>query len=162
MFNFRDFLTQEEMDPSPEKTMGTTSPSDNQTMDYFAGGLGDEMGIEWKRLVKALEKDPWVSAHFPLGSPNKEVQYKLAAWEIVPGSLSPNGADIQLKQTPNMRSYLKDKHLNKSSYQDNKRYHLSRKELIQFLTSGWTPAVQAAAGGGMGGGLPPAGGLPPI
>lgn len=109
--------------------------------DYLAA-LGDEGGIEWPDLVKALEAEPWVSSHFGIGSPDKQVLYKLSPWEIVKGSLTANGADIRLKQQNNTRSYLSGNRLNKSQYKDRARYHLNREELIKFLTTGWTPAVQ--------------------
>jgi len=108
--------------------------------DYLAA-LGDEEGIEWSNLVKILETEPWISSHFGLGSPNKEILYKLSAWEVVKGSLSPQGADIRLKPQTVGRSYLSGNKLNKSSYQDKKRYHLNRKELTSFLTTGWSPAL---------------------
>ncbi|RTK93302.1 MAG: hypothetical protein EKK64_10355 [Neisseriaceae bacterium] len=142
-FGFRQFL--EDMDPSFEKKVDSSmngnkaNKDDSQQLDYFAA-LGDEQGISWEDLVKSLEGQPWVSSHFDLGG----IKYKLSAWEIVPGSLNQNGADIRLKPQNNDRSYLKGNRLNKSSYRDDKRYHLSRKQLIDFLTTGWTPAVQAA------------------
>jgi hypothetical protein len=126
--------------------------------DYI-GALGDEEGIEWKDLTTIFEDEPWVSSHFGLGRPNKEVLYKLSAWEIVKGSLTPSGADIRLKPQKGNRSYLHGNRLNKSKYEDKKRYHLDRQELIKFLTTGWTPAVQAAGGGAPPGG-PMAGAAP--
>lgn len=114
---------------------------DSSKQDYFAS-LADEEGIEWGDLVKALEAEPWVSSHFGLGSPNKEILYKLSPWEIVKGSLTPNGADIRLKQQKGSRSYLSGNRLNKTHYADRRRYHLNREELARFLTTGWTPAVQ--------------------
>jgi hypothetical protein len=137
LYSFRTFLKEEE---SPE-------PTAPKNQDYFAA-LGDEEGIEWKDLVKTLESEPWISSHFSLGSPDKKVLYKLSPWEIVKGSLSPNGADIRLKQQRGSRSYLNNNRLNKSSYEDRRRYHLNREELAKFLTTGWSPAVQAASGGG--------------
>ena len=128
---FKSFV--EEMDPSAEKDRETA--------------LGDEQGIPWDDLAKVFTGEPWISAHFGLGSPDKEMLYKLSPWEIVRGTLTPAGADIRLKPTRGTRSYLKGNKLYKGDYQDNKRYHLSRPELIKFLTTGWTPAVQAAAGG---------------
>lgn len=110
-------------------------------MDYFAV-LGDELGIDWKNLSKALQSQPWTNAHFPLGKPSKEILYKLASWEIVPGTMTPNGADIRLRETPNMRSYLQGRYLNKSNEIDKNRYHLSREELMKFLTTGWVPPQQ--------------------
>lgn len=138
---FKVFL--EKSDLQPEKA------------DYFAS-LGDEEGLDWGNLVKALEAEPWVASHFGLGAPEKEILYKLSPWEIVKGSLTPEGADIRLKPQRNSRSYLSNNRLNKSSYEDKKRYHLNRQELVKFLTTGWTPAVQASgAGAGAGAGLPP-------
>lgn len=157
--SFRRYL--EEMDPNPEKSrstaMGTGDEDKPDTEDYF-GALGDEQGIEWQDLATIFEDEPWVSSHFGLGKPNKEVLYKLSAWEIVKGSLTPSGADIRLKPQKGNRSYLHGNKLNKSKYEDKKRYHLGRQELIKFLTTGWTPAAQAAGGGG----APPPGGATPM
>lgn len=152
---FRKFV--EDMDPTPDKSRNIAMGSGDEdkskgTEDYF-GALGDEQGIEWKDLTTILEDEPWVSSHFGLGRPNKEVLYKLSAWEIVKGSLTPSGADIRLKPQKGNRSYLQGNRLNKSKYQDNNRYHLGRQELIKFLTTGWTPAAQGA--GGMSGAAPP-------
>lgn len=141
LYGFRAFLEEEEQ-PEPD------APGDGPKQDYFAA-LGDEEGIEWSDLVKTLESEPWVSSHFSLGSPDKEIMYKLSPWEIVKGSLTPNGADIKLRQQKGSRSYLKNNGLNKSSYEDKKRYHLNRSELAKFLTTGWSPAIQAT-------GAPPA------
>lgn len=147
----------EDMDQTPEKSRTTAmgqGDHDDNTEDYF-GALGDEEGMEWTDITSALEAEPWVSAHFGIGSGNNQILHKLSAWQIVKGSLTPNGADIRLKPQKGDRSYLKGNRLNKSKYEDTKRYHLGRKELIKFLTTGWTPAVQAAQGGGdpMGGGM---------
>lgn len=147
LYSFRAFLREEE---SPE-------PQSPKKQDYFSA-LGDEEGIEWNDLVKTLESEPWIASHFSLGSPDKEVLYKLSPWEIVKGSLSPNGADIRLKPQRGSRSYLQNNRLNKSSYEDKRRYHLNREELTKFLTTGWSPAVQAAPGGGD----PSLGGAPPL
>lgn len=111
----------------------------SSTQDYFSA-VGEELGINSEDLFSALEKQPWLTAHFPLGKLNKEVLYKMASWEIVPGTLTPNGADIRLKPTSNTRSYLKGNQLNKSPNSDEQRYHLNRDQLIKFMTTGWTPA----------------------
>ena len=157
LLNFKRFI--EDMDASPEKTrtiaMGGGEHDNTGTSDYLSQ-LGDEEGMEWQDLTSALEAEPWVSAHFGIGSGNNQILHKLSAWQIVKGSLTPNGADIRLKPQKGDRSYLKGNRLNKSKYEDNKRYHLSRKELIKFLTTGWSPAVQAAQGGGD----PSMGGMP--
>lgn len=157
---FKKFI--EDMDPNPDKSRDLAQGKEEEdtpgTEDYF-GALGDEQGIEWSDLVKIFEDEPWVSSHFGLGKPNKEVLYKLSAWEIVPGSLTPAGADIRLKQQKGNRSYLQGNRLNKSKYEDKNRYHLNRSELVKFLTTGWTPAAQAAGGAGAdpmaGGAAPP-------
>jgi hypothetical protein len=147
LLGFRKFVFGEDMDPSSEKSrdvaMGGQDESKPDTQDYF-GALGDEENIQWSDLVSALEDEPWISAHFGLGQPNKEILYKLSPWEIVKGSLTPHGADIRLKPQKGNRSYLHGNRLNKSKYQDHKRYHLGRKELIKFLTTGWSPASQGA------------------
>jgi hypothetical protein len=151
---FKEFLLDEEMDPTLDKTVSANAEGEtaqNKNRDYFQA-LGDEQGIEWENLVKTFENEPWVSAHFPLGKPGKEIMYKLTAWEIVPGTLSPNGCDIRLKHGKANRAYLKGNRLLKGDYKDDKRYHLNREQLMQFLTTGWTPAT-AQATGGMGGGI---------
>lgn len=107
----------------------------------FLSTLGDEEGIEWEDLVKALEAEPWLTSHFKLGKPG--ILYKLSPWEIVKGTLTPNGADIRLKPQHGSRSYLPGNRPYKSKYKDNKRYHLGREELMKFLTTGWTPAIQS-------------------
>jgi hypothetical protein len=128
-------------------------------MDYF-DGLGDEMGMEWDDIAQALESEPWISTQFNLGD---GIGYKRSAWQIVKGSLNQNGADIVLKPQKGDRSYLSGNRLNKGET-DTKRYHLNRQQLIDFLTKGWTPAIQSASGGmgmggGMGGGMAPLGGI---
>jgi len=138
MDGFKSFLEQEENESKPKA-------------DFFAS-LGDEESIDWNNITKIFEKEPWISAHFGLGAPGKEILYKLSPWEIVKGSLTPQGADIRLKTQKGNRSYLSGNKLNKSDYVDNKRYHLNRPELLKFLTTGWTPGVQSAGGdAGMGG-----------
>lgn len=160
LFSFKRFM--EDMDPTAEKSRTSAmgqGDQDNNTEDYF-GALGDEEGMEWSDLTQVLESEPWVSAHFGIGAGNAQILHKLSAWQIVKGSLTPNGADIRLKPQKGDRSYLKGNRLNKSKYEDNKRYHLGRQELIKFLTTGWTPAVQAAQGSDpMGAGADPMGGM---
>jgi len=136
---FRSFM--EDMDPSPEKDREGSSGDEPE--DYFSA-LGDEDGMDWHDLVKALQAEPWISAHFPLGRPDQEVLYKLSPWQIVKGSMTKDGADIRLKPTRKARSYLQGNVANKSGYQDGRRYHVSREELANMLTAGWGPAVQAA------------------
>lgn len=135
---FRKFV--EEMDPSPDKSRdsanGDEKGGSSKKQDYFSV-LGDEFGMDWKTISKIMQDEPWVSTHFDLGN----LLHKLSAWEIVPGTMSPQGADIRLKKPQRGdRTYLKGNRLNKSDYEDDKRYHLNRKELQDFLTQGWTPA----------------------
>ena len=160
---FRKFIFEQDMDPSRDKDRDVAMSQGDSAggkEDYFSA-LGDEEGIEWQDLTQALEAEPWVSSHFNLGN----MWHKLSPWEIVKGSLSPEGASIRLKPQPGNRTYLPGNRLNKSKYRDNKQYHLSRQELIKFLTTGWTPAVQQAQGmadpmaGGMG---DPMAGAPPM
>lgn len=150
---FRRFVL-EDMDPSVEKKMDNSQPStDMGKMDYL-GGLGDEMGMEWGDIVNALEGEPWVSTHFSLG----ENLYKRSAWKIVPGTLTKNGAAIALKPQAGDRVYKGSKDgtmLNKSNQPDKRQFWLDRQGLIDFLTKGWSPAIQAAQGGGMPGAAPP-------
>lgn len=141
---FKQFL--EEMDPSPEKQRETDQPNkESEKEDYF-NALEDEGGLDWSDIIATFEAEPWVSTHFDLG----EKLYKRSAWKIVPGTLSKHGADIMLMPQKHDKSYLKGNISNKGE-PDKKRYHLNRKELMDFLTKGWSPAVQAAAGGAGGG-----------
>ncbi len=140
---FKHFFEEMDLDPQKQAEKAEGETPNAQSEDYFSA-LGDEFGIKWQDIAKAIASQPWTSAHFSLGKPTKEVLYKLAAWEIVPGTLTPNGADIRLKPQNNDRSYLKGNKLNKG-LPDERRYHLGRKELIQFLTTGWTPAGGAGA-----------------
>lgn len=153
--NFRKFFF-EDMDESPDKSRDKAMDHEDneETEDYFSA-LGDELGIDSKELSKIMTTEPWVSSHFSMGKPKKELMYKLAAWEIVPGTFSGDGADIRLKHQKHTHSYLHGRKLNKSKYHDDKRYHLNRKELEDFLTTGWTPAIQSAAGGDAGSAAPP-------
>jgi hypothetical protein len=153
--NFRKFFF-EDMDPTPDKSRdkAMNGEEEDEKEDYFSA-LGDELGIDSKELSKIITTEPWVSAHFSMGKPNKELLYKLAAWEIVPGTFSGDGADIRLKHQKHTHSYLHGSRLNKSRYHDDKRYHLGRKELEDFLTTGWTPAIQSATSGELGGSAPP-------
>ena len=139
---FRKFF--EEMDPSPEKSRDGGKSDDKE--DYF-DALADEQGLSWRDIVTVFEGEPWVSTHFGLG----EKMYKASAWKIVPGTLSKHGADIMLIPRKGNRRYLKGNMLDKSRHPDKNRYHLDRGQLTDFLTKGWTPAVQNAAGapGGM-------------
>lgn len=153
---FKQFV--EEMDPTPEKSrdagQGDMANSSTEKQDYFAS-LEDEQGIQWKDLVRAISAEPWVSSHFKIGSGSNQTLQKLTAWEIVPGSMSENGASIRLKPQRTTRSYLAGNRLDKSKNINSEQYHLNRDELIKFLTTGWTPAVQQASGGmpGMPGGM---------
>jgi hypothetical protein len=142
---FKEFL--EEMDPNAQKRMAGSDSDGSEhddKEDYFSA-LGDEQGIEWDDLKKVFEGEPWISSHFGIGG-DKAILYKMSPWEIVKGTLTPNGAVIRLKPQSKVRSYLSGNKLNKSDYVDKHKYHLNRKELMDFLTAGWTPAVQAAAG----------------
>lgn len=156
LFGFKKYLIAEEMDPSVDKTIGNSMPDKKEDApkyrDYFQS-LADEHGIEWKNLVKIFENEPWISAHFALGKPGKEIMYKLSAWEIVPNTLSTRGCMIRLKPQANNRAYLKGQKLLKGDYQDKNSYFLNREQLLKFLTTGWTPAASGQAGGGMGGGI---------
>lgn len=145
--NFKNFL--EEMDPSLEKKMGNSSTEKDKPIDFFAA-LGDEAGIEWRVLKKILVSEPWVSTHFTLGSP--EINYKTSPWEIVKGSLTPYGGYIRLKKVPGLRSYLKGRRLNKSDWFDDRKYFLTRKELIDFFNHDHTYVGEFGQGAG---GAPP-------
>jgi hypothetical protein len=150
LFSFKQFLM-EEMDPTPEKNRDGASDQPAKR-DYFKA-VGEEFGLEWPDLVKAFENERWISSGFSLGDKDKEIMYKQSPWQIVKGSLTPNGADIQLKPHRRSVAFLSNGSVMKGKYQDTKRYHLNRKQLIDFLTKGWEPAVQSAGGpgGGMGG-----------
>ena len=153
--NFRSFF--EEIDPSLDKSVSDNSSHDNPTgVDYF-DTLEDEFGINWKSLRKIFGSEPWISTHFLLGKPDKEVAYKISAWEIEPSSISEKGAMIRVKPTiGGNRSYINGM-LNKSK-PDSDYYWLSKSDLVKFLTTGWIPpaAPDAGSGGGdmgMGGGI---------
>lgn len=133
---FKKFF--EEMDPSPEKSMS----SRDKKQDYW-DSLEDEEKMSFDDLKTAFTAEPYVSSHFPLGN----VKYKLQPWKIMKGSMSPHGADIRLMHGHYDKSYLPGNRLNKSDYKDTKRYFVKRKDLQDFQTGGWTPAVQAAGGG---------------
>lgn len=137
---FKQFF--EEMDATPEKNLS----SGDKKQDYW-DSLEDEGGLSMSDIKKAFTSEPWVSSHFPLGKKGKEIQYKLQPWKIVKGSLSPAGADIKLVHGDKERSYLKGNTLNKG-FKDTKRYFVKRKDLQDFQTGGWQPAVQGAGGGG--------------
>jgi len=142
---FRKFL--EEMDPTLEKEVGVDSiGSEQDDKEDVFGAYGDEFGMTWDQIRKAMQAEPWISSHFGLGSDDNALLYKLSPWEIL--SFTPQGAVIRLKPQNHSRSYLKGNRLNKSHYKDNKKYFIGRKELAGFLTKGWSPAVQAAAGAG--------------
>lgn len=148
--NFKAFF--EDMDLNRDKEMNNAGDaSAPQKGDYFQG-LDDEMGMDWPEIVSSLEGEPWVSASFKLGGNT----YKNSGWEIVKGSLSPNGAQIKLINNVGRRSYT-GSHPNKGPA-DDKTYFLNREQLIAFLTKGWSPALTAQAGmaaDSMAGGAPP-------
>lgn len=169
---FKRFV--EEMDPSMDKKMGSEdggAPEGGENMDFF-GGLGDEMGMEWKDIISAFAKTnggtgvpPNANAHFFIGKPEHEKAYKTGSWRIVPGSMTPNGADIMLIPQKKQRVYQKGKDgqmmLDKSKQPDTKRYHLNRQQLQDFLFGDWAKAAQqGGAGGAPPGGAP--GGAPPM
>lgn len=144
LFGFRQFI--EEMDPTPDKTrddaLGGSGSTHDEKEDYF-GVLQDEEGLTWKHIKDIFEGEPWVSAHFGIKNNRGQLLHKLSAWKIVKGTLTPHGADIELKPGKHNKSYLKsDGQVSRTNYEDTKRYHLNRKELMNFLTTGWTPAIQ--------------------
>ena len=143
---FKKFF--EEMDPSQEKDISSSGGDKKQ--DYW-DSLEDEEKLTWDDIKNTFQSEPWVSSHFPLGQGKKEIKYKLQPWKIVKGSMGPSGADIELIHNQHDKSYLKGNKLNKG-YRDTKRYFVKRKDLQDFQTGGWQPAVQGAAGGG---GAPP-------
>lgn len=151
--NFKRFF--EEMDPSIEKLSNPDASSEQPTGSDYFDTLADEFGINWKSLKKIFSSEPWISSHFLLGKPNKEIAYKISAWEIDPSSISEKGALIKLKPTlGGNRSFLKGNILNRTS-PDQNMYWLSKEDLIKFLTTGWVPPQPPAGGdmGGMSGGM---------
>lgn len=98
--------------------------------DYF-NSLEDELGVSWEDIVKVYENEPWVLSGIGLG---KEI-FKTGGFQIVPGTLNSNGADVIVKSKT--RSYLPDKRV--SSTGNDKVYHLNREQLINLLTRGWIP-----------------------
>lgn len=135
---FKKFF--EEMDPSQEKNI--SSGEGDKKQDYWQS-LEDEEKMTWDDIKQSFSAEPYVSAHFPLG----KINYKLQPWKIIKGSMSPKGADIKLMHGHYDRSYLPGYSLNKSGYKDTKRYFVKRKDLQDFQTAGWTPAIQAGGGG---------------
>lgn len=111
--------------------------------DYLQSGLGVELGMDWGDIVKTLEKDQWITPNLPLGASF----YKLGKWEIVPGSLTPYGANIRVKKGLD-RSFLKGDRLDKTEG-DEETYYLNRQQLIDFLTKGWTPNTQSGSSGSL-------------
>lgn len=148
------------MDKKMGDTGGDTEGGEN--MDFF-NALGDEMGMEWQDIVKAFSSMPNANAHFFLGKPNAEKAYKTGSWKIVPGTLTPNGADIVMIPQRKQRAYLDGgdgkKMLDKGKTPDTRRYHLNRQQLQDFLFGDW---AKAAGAGGAAGGAPPGGGMPPM
>jgi hypothetical protein len=139
---FKKFF--EEMDQSQEKDI--VASGDSKKQDYFAS-LEDEENMTWSDIKNTFSGEPWVSSHFPLGTKGKEVLYKLQPWKISKGSMTQAGADIELVHGDKDRSYLKGNVANKSKYKDRRKYFVKRKDLQDFLTGGWQPAIQSAAGG---------------
>ena len=152
--NFKGFKKYiEEMDASIEKKMEDDTDNPPPTGNDYIDTLEDEFGVKWKTLSSLLSSEPWISTHFMLGKPDKEIAYKVSSWEIDPDSISPNGAYIRLKPSKGMRSYLKNGDLNKSM-PDKDKYYLNRDDLVKFLTTAWVPSqppADAGMGGGMGG-----------
>lgn len=146
-FDFKKFI--EEMDPTMQKNMANSKSEDDAPIDFFAA-FGDEAGIEWSDLKKIMQSEPFIATHFSLGSP--EILYKTIPWEIVPGSMTPDGAYIRLKHMPGLRSFLKGRRLNKSNYSDKNQYYLKRKDLLRLFNR------EQGSAGPMGG----AGASPPM
>lgn len=144
---FRRFV--EEMDSSAEKRADSgDAPSDPVGNDYI-DTLEDEFGIRWKDLSKILQSEPYVSSHFMLGKPDSEMTYKMSAWEIVPGTLTPKGAYIRIKPSRGMRYFSKDGKLGRFA-PDADQYYVTRDELVKFLTTAWVPSAPGGdAGMGM-------------
>jgi len=152
--NFRRFF--EEIDTSIEKMSNPDGSDDTPTGSDYFDTLEDEFGINWKSLKKVFSSEPWISSHFLLGKPNKEVAYKISAWEVDPETITEKGALIRMKPVSGGdRTYLKGGILTKT--QDDNYYYLSKDELVKFLTTGWTPP--AAPAGDMGGGGDVMGGI---
>lgn len=145
--DFKHFL--EEMDPTMDKKVEKSKSGDDQPIDFLAA-LGDEMGMDWDTIQKVFQGEPWVSTHFALGPSN--IAYKAMPWEVVPGTMTPKGCYIRLKNLPGQRSYLPGRRLNKSSYVDDKQYYVTRKQLIHLFHQDHSPP---AGGGAMGGVTPP-------
>ena len=141
---FRQFF--EDMDPNPDKVrdlaVGSPKKPHEEREDYFST-LQDEQGLTWQQIVDIFEGEPWVSAAFGTKRGKGQLLHKTSPWEIVKGTMTPNGADIRLKPSRQDKSYLKsDSGMTRAKFADTKRYHLTREELIKFLTQGWMPAVQ--------------------
>jgi len=143
---FKKFF--EDMDPSMDKNVDGAqgkSSEKSEPQGYLAS-LGDEDGLTWDQIASALKSEPWISTHFQLG----QNWYKRSAWMIK--DMTPNGgAVIVLKPQKNDRKYLAGNRLDKTDYEDRNEYFISRKELENWLTKGWEPAAQSAAGAAAGG-----------
>lgn len=103
--------------------------------------IEDEMGINHKDHVKAINADPQAVAHIDFGSGNN----KLSAYNIK--LLTNGGAVVSLKPVAGHKetNYLTGKdgtRLNTAI--DSKEYVLSPKGYQDFSQRGWLPAVLAA------------------
>lgn len=99
--------------------------------DYFHG-LEDELNINWEDIVKVYENEPWVLTNINLG---KEI-FKAGDFQIVPGTLTKDGADVIIKSKT--RSYLPGKRVANDTL-NKKVYRLNREQLLKMLTRGWMP-----------------------
>jgi hypothetical protein len=126
---------------------------EKEKADYFSV-LDNELGIDPEIRKKIMQSEPVINTNLQIGN----FKYKLADWEVV--SSDDQGATIKLRNSGiNSRTYNKD-NSRYNGKNDGKMYRLNKEEFIKFLTSGWTPALQQAAGGDMGMGDPMAGAAP--
>lgn len=144
LFGFRRFV--EEMDASAEKRADSGEVPDEPVGNDYIDALEDEFGISWSDLSNILQTEPYVSSHFMLGSPDKEMTYKISAWEVVPGTLTPKGAYIRIKPSKGMRYFTKDGSLGRFA-PDQDQYYVTRDELVKFLTTAWVPSAPAGDAG---------------
>jgi hypothetical protein len=104
----------------------------------YTDGLDDELGISWDDILNIyddngngqLSRDS--NTFLRIG---KEL-FKSGTYEIVPGTLSKNGASIIIKNKS--KSYFPGDKASDGSL-DGKIYHLDKQQLFNLITRGWMP-----------------------
>lgn len=106
--------------------------------ESYESGLDDELGIDLEDFIKIY--DDQGNGQLNLDSNTflkigNEI-FKNASYQIVPGSMSKNGASIIIKSKT--RSYLPGDKIGGENL-DGKVYHLNKQQLFNLLTRGWIP-----------------------